>query len=112
MYSASVTVSLAKDATFLHPRELYFGTATSTNISSGVGSTTISLPSSMHSGTAAKTYIMANQLDNQNLRARFAFSYSVASNCQTATIYFRDVTGSVANGASISVSYIVLQDRT
>lgn len=112
MYSASVTISLAKDATFLHPRELYFGSATSANISSAVGSVSINLPSSMHSGVAGKTYIMVNQVDNENLRARFSFSYSVASNCQTATIYFRDVTGSVANNASVSVSYIVLQDRT
>ena len=113
MYTASVTVNLSSDGRFANPTELYFGTATSTNLSSYLGSATINLPSSMHSGTSAKTYITATQLDGgATSRAKLSFSYSVAANCQTATIYFRDVSGTLANSTSISVSYIVIQDRS
>lgn len=113
MNSASVTVTVINGASFAHPQEIYFGAGTSTNISSYLGSLTINLPATMHSGTAAKTYIVASQLDSGTTsRARLSFSYSVASNCQTATIYFRDVTETLANSSSISVSFIVTQDRT
>ena len=113
MYTASVTVNLSSDGRFANPVETSFGTATSTNISNYLGSITINLPSSMHSGVAAKTYVVASQLDtNSTTRAKLSFSYLVASNCQTAIIYFRDTTETLANGSSISVSYIVTQDRT
>lgn len=113
MYTASVTVNLSSGGRFANPVETSFGTATSTNLASYLGSATINLPSSMHSGTAAKTYIIASQLDSgATSRAKLSFSYSVAANCQTATIYFRDTTGTLANSTSISVSYIVTQDRT
>lgn len=113
MHSASVSVSLLSGATFANPQELYFGAGTSTNISSYSGSLSINLPATMHSGTAAKTYIVASQLDSGTTsRARLSFSYSVASNCETATIYFRDVTETLANSSSISVSFIVTQDRS
>jgi hypothetical protein len=114
MYSASVTVNLSNDLVTFSPNNLsFFGSATSTNISSYAGSATISLPASMHTGTAAKTYVSVNQIDSgTSTRAKLSFSYSVASNCQTATIYFRDVTSSITNGSSISLSFIVVQDRS
>jgi hypothetical protein len=113
MYSASVTVNLSSDVATFSPRELYFGSATSTNISSYLGSATVNLPSTMHTGTAAKTYITITQKESaESSRAKLSFSYSVANDCQTATIYFRDVTSSITNGSSISFSFIVVQDRS
>jgi hypothetical protein len=113
MYSASVTINLSNNVVSLSPRELHFGSVASTNITSYLGSATINLPSSMHSGAAAKTYITIGQLDSaESSRAKLSYSYSVAANCQTATIYFRDVTSSITNGSSISLSFIVVQDRS
>lgn len=113
MNTASVTISTSSLAAFASDKEIFFGSTTSTSLASYLGSVTINLPSSMHSGTAAKTYIVASQLDNgATSRAKLSFSYSVAANCQTATIYFRDTTETLANSTSISVSYIVTQDRT
>ena len=113
MYTASVTVNLSSGGRFANPVETSFGTATSTNLATYLGSATINLPTSMHSGTSAKTYMIVSQLDSgATSRAKLSFSYSVAANCQTAIIYFRDTTGTLANSTSISVSYIVTQDRT
>lgn len=113
MYTASVTVNLNPNGLFSKPAQFHYGTATSTNITDYLGSATISLPSGMHSGTAAKTYITVTQLDGGSTsRGRLSFSYSVAANCQSATIYFRDVSGTLANSTSISVSYIIIQDQS
>jgi len=113
MNTASVTISTSSLVGFASDKEIDFGAATSTNITNYSGSVTINLPSTMHSGTAANTYIVASQLDGGSTsRAKLSFSYSVAANCQTAVIYFRDTTESLANSTSISVSYIVAQDKT
>lgn len=114
MYSASVTVNLSNDLVTFSPNNLsFFGSATSTNMSAGVGNVIINLPPSMHSGVAGNTHIYPAQIDTgANTRAKLSFSYFVTSNCQTATIYFRDVTGTIASGTSISLSFIVIQDRS
>lgn len=112
MYTASVTINLGADATFARPQEIYAGSFSSNNISSGLGSAVINLPATMHSGSSANTHIVVTQIDNSSTtRAKFSCSYSVAGNCQTATIYFRDVTGTLANGVSVAFSYIVVQNK-
>jgi hypothetical protein len=113
MNSASVTINLSDNSVTFSPREMFIGSATTTSISNYSGSISINLPSSMYNGNSAKTYIYASQIDtSSSSRAKLSFSYSVASNCQSATIYFRDVTSSITNASSISVSFIVVQDRS
>lgn len=114
MNSANVTVKSGTGANFANPQELYFGNTTfASNLDDYSGLMAINLPGTMHSGSAEKTYITISQKDNgETSRAKLCFSYSVAANCQTAIIYFRDVTKTLANPASLSISYIVAQDRT
>jgi len=114
MYTASVTVNLSNKIVSSPKTEIYFyGSATSTNISSSTGTISVALPTTMHSGSSAKTFMTISQLDTStSTRAKLSFSYSIPANCQTATIYFRDLTGTIANGTSISVSFIVVQDQT
>jgi hypothetical protein len=114
MYSASVTVNLSNDLVTFSPNHLsFFGSTTSTNINGFSGNALINLPQAMHSGTSGKTYISVNQIDTATTtRAKLSFSYSVVSNCQNATIYFRDVTSTIANGSPISISFMVIQDRS
>lgn len=115
MYSASVTVNLkaGETAKVLYSSIVSAGSVSSSNISSFLGTAGITLPSTMHAGNPSKTYITVTQLDNsESTRGKLSFSYSVAGNCQTATIYFRDVTSTITNGTALSMAYIVVQDKS
>jgi hypothetical protein len=108
---STLLTSIGVSAKSVNPNKIYFGSVLSNSLVDSLGSVTINLPSTFHSGNSSRTYVIASQLDSGPLsRARFSFSYDVAPNCQTATIYFRDVEEFLADHTPIYVSFVVAQD--
>lgn len=116
MNTASVTISTSSLAAFAGDKETYFGSTTSTSINNYVGSVDVILPNSMQNQDPTKTYAVISQIDTgSTTRAKFTFSYSIMTNNsgdEFARIRFRDVTETVANGTSVSISFIIVQDKT